>query len=76
MRHTGMSPTDLSQLETGPFDAYWFPRLFLTIEDSEKNDDRNRNSQQPQQNSTTHDVLLCSVLNYRLVRSGFQLSRI
>ena len=55
MRHTGMSPTDLSQLETGPFDAYWFPRLFLTIEDSEKNDDRNRNSQQPQQNSTTHD---------------------
>src|SRR5476651_2311932 len=45
------------------------------LEESEKNDDRNWHSQQVKQNSTTHDVLLCSVLAYWPVRLGFQLSR-
>src|ERR1019366_541876 len=41
-------------------------------QESEKNNDRNWNSQQPQQNSTTHDFLLCSVHNYCSVRLAFR----
>ena len=37
-------------------------------QEGEKNDDRNGNSQQVKQNSTTHDFLLCSGLAYPSVR--------
>jgi len=40
----------------------------LMPQESEKNDDRNGNSQQVKQNSTTHDFLLCSGLAYPSVR--------
>src|SRR5450759_2861859 len=41
---------------------------YLMPQEGEKNDDRNGNSQQPQQNSTTHDFLLCSGLAYSSAR--------
>ena len=40
----------------------------LMPQESEKNDDRNGNSQQVKQNSTAHDFLLCSGLAYPSVR--------
>jgi hypothetical protein len=46
------------------------------MEESEKNDDWNWNAQQPQQNSTTHNFLLCSDLAYLPARLDLQLSRI
>src|ERR1700690_766528 len=45
------------------------------MEEGQKNDDRNWHPEQPQQNSTAHDFLLCLVPAYRPVRPGFQLSR-
>src|SRR5450756_2097394 len=40
----------------------------LMPQEGEKNDDRNGNSQQVKQNSTTHDFLLCSGPAYPSVR--------
>jgi len=41
---------------------------YLIPQEGEKNDDRNGNSQQVKQNSTTHDFLLCFGLAYPSVR--------
>jgi hypothetical protein len=41
---------------------------YLMPQEGEKNDDWNGNSQQVKQNSTTHDFLLCSGLDYPPVR--------
>jgi hypothetical protein len=41
---------------------------YLISQEGEKNDNWNGNSQQIQQNSTTHDFLLCSGLAYPPVR--------
>ena len=41
---------------------------YLMPQEGKKNDDRNGNSQQVKQNSTTHDFLLCSGLAYPSAR--------
>jgi len=45
---------------------------YLMPQEGEKNDDRNGNSQQVKQNSTTHDFLLCSGLAYPSVRRALK----